>query len=81
MLIQYTSTCLATRASRALKGSSNMYTSELEYTALAIEILCFWPPLIFTPRSPISVRSRPFKVKKNTVMLSQLLAFHLIEQC
>lgn len=52
-------TCRPTCVSRALKGSSNMYTSELEYTALAIETLCFCPPLIFTPLSPISVRSLP----------------------
>lgn len=48
-------------ASRALKGSSNIYTSEFEYTALAKETLCFCPPLILTPLSPISVKSRPWK--------------------
>lgn len=45
-----------------------MYTSELEYTALAMETLCFCPPLMFTPRSPISVRSRPLKIKRSILV-------------
>ena len=36
-----------------------MHTSEFEYTARAMETLCFCPPLMLTPLSPISVRSPP----------------------
>lgn len=46
-----------------------MHTSEFEYTARAMETLCFCPPLMLTPRSPISVRSPPystFHIKKKS---------------
>jgi len=51
--------CFPTCESKALKQSSTIIISRLEYTALAILIRCFYPPLKFTPSSPISVRSPP----------------------
>lgn len=49
----------ATYTSNALKQSSIKYISASEYKALAIEILCFWPPDKFTPLSPTYVESLP----------------------
>mmetsp|Transcript_4188 Transcript_4188/g.15367 ORF Transcript_4188/g.15367 Transcript_4188/m.15367 type:complete len:177 (+) Transcript_4188:2412-2942(+) len=47
----------ATCASKALSGSSITTSSAFAYTALAIAVLCFCPPLNVMPFSPISVSS------------------------
>lgn len=49
--------CFPTCTSTADSGSSMMYRSASAYAARAMLIRCFWPPLRFTPFSPISVLS------------------------
>ena len=49
--------CFPTCTSTADSGSSMIYRSASAYAARAMLIRCFWPPLRFTPFSPISVLS------------------------
>jgi len=46
-------------------GSSRRIKSRSAYTALAREILAFWPPLKLMPFSPISVSSPSGRISKS----------------
>ena len=57
--------------SKELVASSNTKSLGSKYKALAIPILCLWPPDNLTPDSPTTV-SRPF-VNESTKFLSCVL--------